>query len=156
MQLGSLPAAYLPVEPESPDTAPRGGKRILIVDDERDLAEMLEMGLVAQGYQADTACTGAEALELIKTRAYDGVVLDILLPGDLDGPAVFQILRGAHPRLVERTLFITADTMNYETRRFLEQAGSPYMEKPFLITDFTARLDALLRACEEQNVNTPS
>ena len=70
----------------------------------------------------------------------------MLLADELGGRDLYEILVKTHPGLAQRTLFITGDTMKYETRRFLADAKRPYMEKPFMISDFTAQVEALAGA----------
>lgn len=122
------------------ETPPR---RILIVDDELDLLELLKAALTPLHFDVHTAGNGAQALQLLERHTYDGCVLDVQLPGDLTGPQLFQYIRGARPGLVGHCLFITADTMNFETRRFLQETGCPHLEKPFLVTQFVKRVEAL-------------
>lgn len=137
----------LPRKQEAPAGGPEAGwnagaqpRQLLVVDDETDLLELLRTALNAEGFQVHTAATAAEALHLLERNAYDGAVLDVQLPGELSGPQLFQYLRGACPDVVRRTLFITADTMNFETRKFLEESGRPSMEKPFLVSQLVRRV----------------
>jgi PAS domain S-box-containing protein len=123
--------------------SPKPSRRILIVDDELDLLELLKAALMPLNFEVHTAGNGAEALQLLERHAYDGCVLDVQLPGDLTGPQLFQYIRGARPELVGRSLFITADTMNFETRRFLQETGCPHLEKPFLVTQFLKRVEGI-------------
>lgn len=129
---------------ESPETASREGGRILVVDDEVDLLDLLATALQSRGHHVETAATGAHALDLMRSTEYDLAVLDVLLPDELGGRELYQIMLGANPALAERTMFITADTMNYETRHFLEEAKCPHMEKPFLVSDFIDTVEHLL------------
>jgi len=145
-----LPAAEMgkPAEPlpEAVAAPESQGRRILIVDDEKDLLELLAIALELHGHHIDTATTAARALDLMKGTNYDFAVLDVLLPEDLGGPELYQIMLGTKPELAKRTLFITADTMNFETRRFLEQVKRPCLEKPFLVSSFVRRVDELLQS----------
>jgi CheY-like chemotaxis protein len=149
-----LPAAEEPAEenppPELPATQKPPRRRVLIVDDEIDLLEMLEAALTSRGYYVDTAASGTTALQLIQSRPYDLIVLDILLPGEVGGRELYHIMRGTDPARADRTLFITADTMNYETRSFLDQVRRPFMEKPFLISRFTAYVQQLLEGAPDR------
>lgn len=122
------------------------GRLILIVDDEKDLLEMLATALELRGYRVDTAATASRALELVKRPGYDLAVLDILLQEDLGGRELYQIMRSTNPELARRTLFITADTMSFETRQFLEQVHRPYLEKPFLVSDFVETVDQIVES----------
>ncbi|MBP8131713.1 MAG: PAS domain-containing protein [Candidatus Hydrogenedentes bacterium] len=133
-----------------PDSGKAGtARRVIIVDDELDLLELLRTALERHGYIIETAATSAEALSLISRSACDGLVIDIQLPGELNGQHLYRFLSGAHPDLAARVLFITADTMTYETRKFLEESGRPHMEKPFLVSDFVARVQDLFLPAPE-------
>jgi PAS domain S-box-containing protein len=132
----------------APETAPAGGERILILDDEVDLLEMLSMMLELHGYTVDTTGVVSEAMALVQKNAYDAVVLDVQLPGDINGPQFYEYLITIQPALQGKTLFITADTMNYKTRKFLERISCPSMEKPFLVYDFLGMLKSLTRTTD--------
>lgn len=132
-----------PVESAQPIETPSEHRRLLVVDDELDLLEMLEMILQMCGYEVDTTGTAAEALEMINRIDYDAVVLDVRLPGDMSGAQLYEYIAATRPLLAKRAMFITADTMNYETRKFLERVQRPSMEKPFLVYEFAAKVAKL-------------
>ena len=121
------------------------GKRILVVDDEVDLLDMLTIVLEQRGYVVDAAGTVARAIDLVQKTTYDAVVLDVQLPGELSGPQFYAHLSQTCPDLARKTMFITADTMNYETRRFLDEVQRPSMEKPFLVSEFLAQVTGLMQ-----------
>ncbi len=139
LPLSQEPTSAEPVI-ETPPEEPPIARRLLVVDDETDLLEMLAMVLEMRGFQVDTTDAGAEAIELIQKHPYDAVVLDVRLPGDLSGPQLYEFIAATHPALAGRTLFITADTMNLETRKFLERVQRPSMEKPFLVEEFAHKV----------------
>ena len=145
----TLPAAEhleLPEKAAEPaEPAQKTGKRILLVEDESDQLYLLALALQMQGHQSDTAKTGSHAIELINSFQYDAIVVDMLLADELGGQDLYKILQRANPQLAERTLFITGDTMKYETRRFLQDIKRPYLEKPFMIADFTAEIEQIIR-----------
>jgi nitrogen-specific signal transduction histidine kinase len=127
-----------------PEPPPRAGRRVIIVEDEMDLLFLLAMALQTEGHEVDCANTGAQAMELLQTGAYDAAVIDMLLGDEFGGRDLYQILLTTKPGLAAKSLFITGDTMNYETRRFLSEAKRPFLEKPFMISDFTARLEEIM------------
>jgi PAS domain S-box-containing protein len=118
--------------------------RILIVDDELDLLDMLGTALELRGYTVDMAGSAAEATALLMRNTYAGAVFDVQLPGVLGGPELYEQVLREQPELAARTLFITADTMNFETQRFLNRVQRPSMEKPFLVSEFVARMERML------------
>ena len=147
VQLPAIREAAAVATPAHDQTAePARSGRILVVDDELDLLDMLATVLTFRGYQVDVAGTAAEAIDLMKRTQYEAMVLDVLLPGELSGPQLFEYVSGTQQGLTERTLFITADTMNYETRKFLEKVKCPSMEKPFLVSDFAEKVDELFES----------
>jgi PAS domain S-box-containing protein len=149
-----LPLSQKPVLPVGIDTGDgrgaSGRRRILLVDDEADLLEMLETVLTAEGYDTITAATGEEAIDRLKSEVFHAAVMDIQLPNEITGAHLFERLQEIQPDLADRVLFITADTMNYETQRFLEDVQRPYMEKPFLITEFVLKVQDLFAEDEQR------
>jgi len=127
-----------------PKPAAKMNRRVLIVEDETDQLFLLTLALQMQGHQCETAKTGAHAMELINSTNYDAVVIDILLADELGGRDLYQILQRSNPDITEKTLFITGDTMKYETRRFLQEIKRPYLEKPFMVADFTAQIEDIM------------
>ena len=91
-------------------------------------------------------------MELINSAHYDAAVIDILLADGLGGRDLFDIIKRANPKLAGKTLFITGDTMKYETRRFLQDSKRPFLEKPFMVADFTAQIDRIIK----ENPDTPN
>lgn len=126
------------------DTPPKPRGHVLVVDDEVDLLEMLQMVLEMRGHTVTPATSAGEAITLLPAAVYDALVLDVQLPGDLNGPQLYEYLSQSNPELAQHTLFITADTMNYETRKFLERVKRPSMEKPFLVEEFVLTVERLL------------
>jgi len=125
---------------------PPDRKCILVVDDEPDLVEMVSMILSMHGYSAESASSGVEALEKCQQNAYDAIILDVQLPGGLDGTDCYDRLRTLRPALAKKSMFMTADTMSFQTRQFLSRIQRPYLEKPFLMREF---LDAVRGILEE-------
>jgi len=127
-------------EQDNPAVRTLPSRRILVVDDEADLLDLLKTGLYMRGYLVDAVGSGMEALEKLKNNSYDAVIIDFLLSGSLSGADVYAHIKEDFPQLQKHALFITADTMNYQTRIFLESTGRPVLEKPFLMADLVAEL----------------
>jgi two-component system NtrC family sensor kinase len=104
-------------------------ERILVVDDESELQEILVEILRACGYQAQGAATAQEAIANCERQAYDCVMLDLRLP-DMRGEEVWRWILMHDPALASRVVFMTGDTMSPETQRFLQEAGRPVLTKP--------------------------
>lgn len=103
--------------------------RVLVIDDEEDVADLLAEILELSGYEVMAAGSGADALRLIEHEDFDVVLSDVRMP-HLDGPALYNILRERKPDLADRLAFVTGDTMSPKARRFLESTDRPYIEKP--------------------------
>lgn len=116
-------------------TAPRAG-RALVVDDELDLAETICELLEQQGWQAQAARSGEDAIRLLDRTDPDLIIADIKMPG-MDGPALHAWLAEHRPEFVQRLVFLTGDTLGEAANAFLKQCGRPFMEKPFSIKTFT-------------------
>ena len=106
-----------------------GTARILIVDDEADVAEMNGEILALRGYQVDVSHSVAEAMARLRERRYDLVVSDLNMPG-VDGRGLFEAIAAEFPELRSRTAFLTGDTMGTNSQGFLKEAGRPFLEKP--------------------------
>jgi len=123
------------------DTVP--AMRILVVDDEIDLAEAVARGLRRDGYAVDVVHDGTAALEAARLTAFDLVCLDLTLP-DLDGLEVCQRLRSdCDPS--PRVLMLTARDSVDDRIAGLDQGADDYLVKPFAFGELAARVRSLLR-----------
>lgn len=116
--------------------------RILIVEDEPELADFIRQGLTEERYAVDVACDGEEGLILTQLNAYDLVILDILLPKK-DGLTVLQELRQA--KRLTPVLLLTAKDALEDKVRGLDYGADDYLTKPFAFAELLARVRALLR-----------
>jgi two-component system, OmpR family, alkaline phosphatase synthesis response regulator PhoP len=121
--------------------------KILVVEDEKHLADGLRFNLEAEGFAVDCAADGTAALKLIleEKRAYDAVVLDVMLP-ETDGFTVAQRLR-KNENFVP-ILMLTARSRPEDVLRGFEAGADDYLPKPFELQIFLARLHGLLRRRE--------
>jgi two-component system NtrC family sensor kinase len=118
--------------------------RVLVVDDEAELAGVMREMLESAGYEVSTAESGAVALELLGAARFDAVVSDLRMP-DMDGPALWRRVGEAHPMLAERMLFVTGDTLSRDAAEFFSQSGCDGLDKPFAKSDLLAKVAALLQ-----------
>ena len=131
-----------------PSAAPIAGKarpRVLIVEDDRDLAALLRLHLDDAGFHADLAYDGADGLERALAGDYALVVLDVMLPG-LDGFAVCERIRAASA--AQPVLLLTARSEEDEKVLGLQLGADDYMTKPFSLRELTARVRTILRRVE--------
>ena len=120
-----------------------------MVDDEENIAFLVGTALRLQGYQVETAATGADALTAAATLDPEVVVLDIQLP-DLDGYQVLQRLRAAGSRAA--VIFLTARGTTGDRVKGLTEGGDDYVVKPFALEELVARVQVALRRRAEQPV----
>ena len=124
-------------------TRPDGSPiRVVVVDDEEPLSDLLTMALRYEGWEVHTAGTGQSALKAIREHRPDLVVLDVMLP-DLDGLTVLQRLRADGNDVP--VLFLTAKDEVADRVAGLTVGGDDYVTKPFSLEELVARLRALLR-----------
>jgi two-component system OmpR family response regulator len=119
-----------------------GPIRVLVVDDEASLSELLSMALRYEGWDVRTAADGAAAVRTAREHRPDAVVLDVMLP-DFDGLEVLRRLRAEAPEVP--VLFLTARDAVEDRVAGLTAGGDDYVTKPFSLEELVARLRGLLR-----------
>jgi DNA-binding response OmpR family regulator len=125
--------------------------RLLLVEDEQKLVDVLARGLKAEGFAVDAATTGPQGLELAQTYPYDLIVLDIMLPG-LSGTDVLKSVREKN-RAVP-ILMLTAKDAVADKVKHLEAGADDYLTKPFAFSELLVRVKALLRRAPVQRSDT--
>ena len=123
--------------------------RVLVVDDEVNIAELISMALRYEGWQVESAHTGTKAVNTAKDFRPDAVVLDMMLP-DRDGLEVLRRLRSADADVP--VLFLTARDAVEDRVAGLTAGGDDYVTKPFSLEEVVARLRALMRRAGAQQV----
>jgi DNA-binding response OmpR family regulator len=116
--------------------------RILVVEDESKVASFVQKGLEEQGFAVEVSQHGDEAYEMARTRVYDAIVLDIMLPGR-DGLSILANLRAQ--RQTVPVLLLTARSELDERVQGLNLGADDYLTKPFFLEELIARLHALGR-----------
>ncbi|MDF2580299.1 MAG: DNA-binding response regulator [Microbacterium sp.] len=128
-----------PATLQRPDGSPL---RVLVVDDEQMLTDLLSMALKMEGWEVRSAASGFEALSLAREFEPDAMVLDIMMP-DLDGMSVLQRLRQSGDDVP--VLFLTAKDSVGDRVAGLTAGGDDYVTKPFSLEEVVARLRGLMR-----------
>jgi len=121
--------------------------RILVVEDEKRIADFLTRGLQGAGYAVDAAANGVTALEFIHGADYDLIILDIMLP-DIDGLKVLEKIRNL--KVGPPVLILSARGAVDDRVKGLELGADDYLTKPFSPRELLARIRALLRRSRNQ------
>ncbi len=125
--------------------------KVLAVDDEPVITDLLSRVLTGLGHEVDTASDGAEALRLINLSEYDAILLDVKMPG-LGGPEVLRCIDGLRPELAERVLFITGDTVSPLTQAFFQEEDVDVLHKPFSLEELRTRLQYFAALKDERTI----
>ncbi len=129
----------------SPQAETLAAAKVLVVDDELTILEMLDRLLTKHGYQVETANSGTEAVERITLgHDYDVILLDMFMPGQ-EGKVTYGKIVKARPDLTGRIIIITGDMALPETQAFLEKTHASYVAKPFNLDELTATIQATLQ-----------
>ena len=114
--------------------------KILVVDDEKPICDLIDLNLSASGYQCRTVQDGLEALNIIESEPFDLILLDIMLPG-ADGYDIMEYIR---PMGIP-VIFITAKHEVRDRVKWLKLGADDYLVKPFDVVELVARVEAVLR-----------
>jgi two-component system NtrC family sensor kinase len=117
--------------------------RVLVVDDEAEIADLIRAVLEGAGLDVVTAESGAIALEMLAEARFDAIVSDVRMP-DLDGAALWRAVRERWPTLARRVLFVSGDTLSTQARQILDESGCTSLDKPFSKGDLLAAVHATL------------
>ena len=120
----------------------RCAMRLLIAEDEEELAKGLKFLLKKQNFTVDTVSNGADALDYIRTTQYDGIILDIMMP-KMDGLQVLRTIRSENN--TTPVMMLTARAEVEDRVLGLESGADDYLPKPFATQEFIARAKALVR-----------
>lgn len=117
-------------------------KRILLVEDEESLADMIRMNLEMEGYEVGLARDGRTALDMVENEQYDACILDIMLP-EMDGMEVCRTMRSRGVNLP--VLFLSAKSSATDRVEGLKIGGDDYLTKPFNLEELLLRVGNLLK-----------
>lgn len=116
--------------------------RILVVEDEKKIANLIKRGLKEEGYAVDLAADGVEGEFLASTNQYDVIILDVMLP-KMDGIALCESLRSK--KVSAPIIMVTAKDAVSDKVKGLDRGADDYLTKPFAFEELLARIRALLR-----------
>lgn len=136
----SLPASdrlEAPDEAPKPASAASRGLTCLVVDDEREVGDMIADVLGRDGFQVTVARSGEEALAQLEKNAFALILSDLKMP-NMDGRRLFRHISDFHPAALDKLAFLTGDTISPDARSFLNTTKRPYIEKPVKPVDLRA------------------
>ena len=119
--------------------------KILVVDDEPDMKEMVGLALYNRGFDVETAASGTEALNKARASLPDAIFLDLLLP-DLDGLSVCEILKNSPSTCAIPIIIVTACATEACRLRSFSAGAADFVTKPFGYRSLIARLEKILEA----------
>jgi phosphate regulon transcriptional regulator PhoB len=126
-----------------------GRLKILVVDDEPDIIELISYNLKKEGFIVESAADGEKALALINKNPYDLVILDLMLPG-IQGVDLCRMIRSAPATTGLPIIMLTAKSGESDRVLGLEMGADDYISKPFSIKELIARVRAVLRRSSEK------
>jgi PAS domain S-box-containing protein len=139
--LGTTIRLHLPIDTSPDDDGPADtlvakpeARRILVVDDEPEVAETIAEILEIAGHDVEIAHGGLAGLEALRQRDFDLIISDLRMP-DLDGHSLWERAERLRPGLSSRFLFLTGDTLSPMAREFLIDGVRPHLEKPIVPAD---------------------
>jgi two-component system alkaline phosphatase synthesis response regulator PhoP len=124
-------------------------RKILVVDDEKDLVELIAFNLEQEGYTVFKAWDGEQAMEFVQTLKPDLIVLDLMLPG-LSGLDICRRIRGKAATEHLPIVMVTAKGQDVDKIIGLELGADDYITKPFSVRELVARVRAVLRRSERK------
>ncbi|MCD6571035.1 MAG: response regulator [Deltaproteobacteria bacterium] len=119
-------------------------KNVLVVDDEKDIVELVRFNLAREGFKVITSYNGEDAIRLVKGKSPDLIILDLMLPG-MDGLEVCRILKRNSSTFSIPIIMLTAKGEETDIVTGLELGADDYVTKPFSIKEIIARVKTVLR-----------
>ncbi|MGD9117326.1 MAG: response regulator [Dehalococcoidia bacterium] len=111
-----------------------GTTRVLVVEDEPSIGQVCSRTLRGEGFEVDIAENGAEAQEKLRAKDYDICLIDIITPV-MNGKRLFNWIKEERPELLPGVIFTTGDSINPDTKDFLEKVAKPFLPKPFTLDE---------------------
>jgi two-component system NtrC family sensor kinase len=127
------------------------GKKILVIDDEEAILQMLREKLTQSGYRVDTVSDGEHALNQLRQTNYDVTFCDWKMPG-LNGRQIYEKIQATSPDQCRRIVFFSGDVVNQQMRGFLEQEKRLCLAKPFTFEAVHGAIKSILNAIEGKSV----
>lgn len=126
--------------------------KILIVEDDEKISAFVSKGLRESGYSVDQVYTGEEGYIMLKSNSYDAAIMDIMMPGELNGLQVIEKMRENH--IKTPVLILSAKRSVDDKIQGFQTGGDDYLTKPFSFAELLARLQALIRRSTMSDTST--
>ena len=120
-------------------------KKILIVDDSPDTVELLEMTLQRSNFEVLSTGSGEGALEMARTQKLDLILMDVIMPGEIDGLEATRIIKGSPETQGCTVIMISGKRLETDREAGLQAGAQDYFMKPFSPLELIRRVDELLR-----------
>ena len=126
--------------------------KILIVEDDEKISAFVSKGLRESGYSVDQVYNGEEGLIMLKSNSYDAAIMDIMMPGDLNG---LQVIEKMRENSIKTPVLILSAKRSVDDRIIgFQKGGDDYITKPFSFAELLARLQALIRRATMADTST--
>jgi len=129
----------------TPSPAPDARARILLVDDDPMIVQLITDMLSLEGYDVETAPNGIAALEKAEGRRYDLILTDLHMP-ELDGAGLYRELTRRQAHLPQKIIFLTGTAGESEAHRVVQETGLPLLRKPFNVPELLELVRRILGA----------
>ncbi|MEO5361901.1 MAG: response regulator transcription factor [Nitrospirota bacterium] len=130
-------------------------KKIIVVDDEKDIVELISYNLTKEGFHVTTSFNGEDGLNKINAQHFDLIILDLMLPG-IQGIDLCKTLKTSDETADIPIIMVTSKSEEFDKVLGLEMGADDYITKPFSIRELTARVKAVLRRTHEKAALEPS
>lgn len=150
VRLGSLTSDDLVEDQEPAAPNPVKHLRVLVVDDEPDIGELIQDILAEVGYETAQTTGAEEAMKRLHCEHFDFIISDFKMPG-IDGAAFYDLLKEQIPSLVNSILFITGDSMSIRSTAFFEGSNRPYLEKPIVAGELINQIEKMVALKDDLN-----
>jgi two-component system NtrC family sensor kinase len=138
----------------APPTTTGDTARILVVDDEPSIVDILYDVLRMDGHQIETAVNGRLALSKLSSGSFDVVISDLKMPG-MSGQELYRHLQASESALLSRIIFTTGDVANQDTQSFLQESRTPYLQKPFNLNEVRRLVQEILASRRKIRTDLP-
>jgi signal transduction histidine kinase/ActR/RegA family two-component response regulator len=135
--------------PSSEESYRGDGEKVLVVDDETVIQQLLTEILTDEGFEVETVGSADDAMDRLESTKYSLVLLDIKVPG-MSGIELYEYIQNIDQSLAKRVVFITGDVMGKDTRVFLSKTKIPYITKPFNTEQLTKDLARVLTQSKQR------